>query len=481
MTEQEGLHFGQDSTAPNYSDDTISTLSPMEHIRIRPGMYIGKLGDGTAKDDGIYVLLKEVVDNAIDEYTMGFGRVIYITIEGDRKVTVRDHGRGIPQASLEKAVGTMNTGAKYDSEVFKKVVGLNGVGLKAVNALSDRTEVTSYRDGKGRRVVFERGVLVETTDLFDAPDEHDGTLVSFLPDETIFRNYRYQQEFCEEMLRMYAYLQPGLSLHLNGKRFVSKDGLLDLLEDNMTSDPLYPIIHFTDKDIEVALTHSTQYGEEYYSFVNGQNTIHGGTHLSAFKESVARVIKEFFGKNFEYNDIRNGISAAISIRIQEPLFESQTKTKLGSREMGEGGLSIQKFVGDFLKSHLDDYLHIHSETSEALLKKIQDNERERKNLAGISKKAKERVKKASIFNKKLRDCTMHYNDPKAQDPERTALFITEGLSASGSITQSRDAEYQAVFSLRGKPLNSHGLSKAVVYENEEFNLLQAALDRKSVV
>ena len=476
MTEQEGLTFGTDPEISDYSDDTISTLSPMEHIRHRPGMYIGKLGDGTAKDDGIYVLLKEVVDNSIDEYMMGFGRVIYITIEGDRKVTVRDHGRGIPQASLEKAVGTMNTGAKYDSEVFKKVVGLNGVGLKAVNALSDRMEVTSFRDGKGRRVVFERGILVEASELFDAPGEHDGTLVSFLPDETIFRNYRYQEEFCEEMLRMYAYLQPGLSLHLNGKRFVSKDGLLDLLEDNMTNDPLYPIIHFTDKDIEVAISHSTQYGEEYYSFVNGQNTIHGGTHLSAFKESVARVIKEFYGKNFEYNDIRNGISAAISIRIQDPLFESQTKTKLGSREIEEGGLSIQKFVGDFLKSRLDDYLHIHSETAEALLKKIQDNERERKNLAGISKKAKERVKKASIFNKKLRDCTMHYNDPKTVDPERTALFITEGLSASGSITQSRDAEYQAVFSLRGKPLNSHGLSKAVVYENEEFNLLQAALN-----
>lgn len=462
--------------AAEYTDDKMATLSPMEHIRLRPGMYIGKLGDGTAKDDGIYVLLKEVIDNAIDEYTMGFGRAIYITIEDGRHVTVRDHGRGIPQASLEKAVGTMNTGAKYDSEVFKKVVGLNGVGLKAVNALSDRTEVTSYREGFGRTVIFERGNLVSSTELFEAPNEPNGTLVSFLPDETIFRNYKYQEEFCEEMVRMYGYLQPGLSIHLNGKRFISKNGLLDLLEDNMTSDPLYPIIHFTGKDIEVAITHSTQYGEEYYSFVNGQNTIHGGTHLSAFKESVARVIKDFFGKNFDYNDIRSGITAAISIRIQEPLFESQTKTKLGSREIVEGGISIQKFVGDFLKSHLDDYLHIHSDTAEALLKKVQENERERKALSGISKKAKERVKKAAVFNKKLRDCTVHYNDPKAVNPEDTAIFITEGLSASGSITQSRDAEYQAVFSLRGKPLNSHGLSKAIVYENEEFNLLQAALN-----
>ncbi len=462
--------------AAEYTDDKMATLSPMEHIRLRPGMYIGKLGDGTAKDDGIYVLLKEVIDNAIDEYTMGFGRAIYITIEDGRHVTVRDHGRGIPQASLEKAVGTMNTGAKYDSEVFKKVVGLNGVGLKAVNALSDRTEVTSYREGFGRTVIFERGNLVSSTELFEAPNEPNGTQVSFLPDETIFRNYKYQEEFCEEMVRMYGYLQPGLAIHLNGKRFISKNGLLDLLEDNMTSDPLYPIIHFTGKDIEVAITHSTQYGEEYYSFVNGQNTIHGGTHLSAFKESVARVIKDFFGKNFDYNDIRSGITAAISIRIQEPLFESQTKTKLGSREIVEGGISIQKFVGDFLKSHLDDYLHIHSDTAEALLKKVQENERERKALSGISKKAKERVKKAAVFNKKLRDCTVHYNNPKAVNPEDTAIFITEGLSASGSITQSRDAEYQAVFSLRGKPLNSHGLSKAIVYENEEFNLLQAALN-----
>lgn len=464
-----------DSAAP-YTDEVMATLKPMEHIRLRPGMYIGKLGDGTAKDDGIYVLLKEVIDNSIDEYTMGFGKGIRITVEDSRHVTVRDYGRGIPQNSLVKAVGTMNTGAKYDSEVFKKVVGLNGVGLKAVNALSTRMEVSSFRNHKGKKVVFERGELVEETELFDAPDEKDGTLVDFLPDDTLFRNYRYQKDFIEEMLRMYAYLQPGLSLYLNDQRFVSKNGLLDLLDDSMTSDPLYPIIHFQGKDIEVALTHSTQYGEEYYSFVNGQNTIHGGTHLSAFKEAVARTIKEFSGKNYDYNDIRSGITAAISIRIQEPLFESQTKTKLGSREIEEGGVSIQKFVGDFLKQNLDNYLHKNPDTAEALLKKVQDNERERKALAGISKQAKERVKKASLFNKKLRDCSQHLNDPKSKVPEQTAIFITEGLSASGSITQSRDAEYQAVFSLRGKPLNTFGLSKSVVYENEEFNLLQAALN-----
>ena len=459
-----------------YTDDKVETLDPMEHIRLRPGMYIGKLGDGTSKDDGIYVLLKEVIDNAIDEYTMGYGTEVLITIDDDlRHVVVRDYGRGIPQGSLVKAVGTMNTGAKYDSDVFKKVVGLNGVGLKAVNALSTRLEVTSFRSGQGKRVRFEKGHLKEESELFDTT-EKDGTLVDFLPDDTLFKNYRYQEEYIEEMLRMYAYLQPGLKMNFNGRKFVSKDGLLDLLEESMTSDPLYPIIHFRGKDIEIALTHSTQYGEEYYSFVNGQNTIHGGTHLSAYKEAIGRTIRDFFGKNFDFNDIRSGITAAISIRIQEPLFESQTKTKLGSREIEEGGMSIQKFVGDFLKDNLDDYLHIHTETAEALLKKVQENERERKALAGISKAAKERVKKASIHNKKLRDCTQHLNDSKSQRGEETQIFITEGLSASGSITQSRDAEYQAVFSLRGKPLNCYGRKKEVVYENEEFNLLQAALN-----
>ncbi|MDO5035414.1 MAG: DNA topoisomerase IV subunit B [Porphyromonas sp.] len=459
-----------------YNEDSVATLKPMEHIRLRPGMYIGKLGDGTAKDDGIYVLLKEVIDNSIDEYTMGYGKSIEVTISEERQVTIRDHGRGIPQGSLVKAVGTMNTGAKYDNEVFKKVVGLNGVGLKAVNALSTRTEVTSYRDGKGKTVVFERGELVEDGELFDAPSEPTGTLVSFTPDDTIFKNYRYQKDFVEEMMRMYAYLQPGLKLYLNGERFFSKDGLLDLLNDTMTSEPLYPIIHFVGKDIEVAITHSTQYGEEYYSFVNGQNTIHGGTHLSAFKEHVARTIRDFYNRNFDYNDIRSGITAAISIRIQDPLFESQTKTKLGSREIAEGGTTIQKFVSDFLKERLDDYLHMNEETADALLQKIQENERERKSLAGISKAAKERAKKANIHNRKLRDCTQHYNDPKAKNKEDTQIFITEGLSASGSITQSRNAEHQAVFSLRGKPLNCYGRKKEVVYENEEFNLLQAALN-----
>lgn len=460
-----------------YKDDKVVTLDPMEHIRLRPGMYIGKLGDGTSKDDGIYVLLKEVIDNSIDEYTMGFGTQIQISIDEEemRHVVVRDFGRGIPQGSLTKAVGTMNTGAKYDSDVFKKAVGLNGVGLKAVNALSTRMQVTSYREGKGKYVIFEKGVLKEESDLFDTT-ERDGTEVDFLPDVTLFKNYRYQQEYIQEMLKMYSYLQPGLKLTLNGKNFVSKNGLMDLLEENMTSEPLYPIIHFIGKDIEVAITHSTQYGEEYYSFVNGQNTIHGGTHLSAFKEAIGRTIRDFFQKNFDYNDIRSGITAAISIRIQEPLFESQTKMKLGSREIEEGGMTIQKFVGDFLKAKLDDYLHINSETAEALLKKVQENERERKALAGVSKAAKERAKKASIHNKKLRDCTQHYNDSKATLADDTQIFITEGLSASGSITQSRNAEHQAVFSLRGKPLNCYGRKKEVVYENEEFNLLQAALN-----
>lgn len=460
-----------------YSEERVETLDPMEHIRLRPGMYIGKLGDGTSKEDGIYVLAKEVIDNSIDEYTMGYGSEIVITLEEEelRHLRVRDYGRGIPQGSLVRAVGTMNTGAKYDSEVFKKVVGLNGVGLKAVNALSTRLEVTSYRGGRGKRVTFERGVLVEESTLFDTT-ERDGTLVDFLPDETLFKNYRYQVEYLQEMLRMYAYLQPGLRLTLNGQTYVSQDGLLDLLEENMTSEPLYPIIHFRGQDIEVAMTHSTQYGEEYYSFVNGQNTIHGGTHLSAFKEAIGRTVRDFFQRSFDYNDIRSGITAAISIRVQEPLFESQTKTKLGSREMEEGGVTIQKYVGDFLKAHLDDYLHIQWETAEALLRKVQENERERKALAGVSKAAKERAKKASIHNKKLRDSTQHYNDPKSPLAEETQIFITEGLSASGSITQSRDAEYQAVFSLRGKPLNCYGRKKEVVYENEEFNLLQAALN-----
>lgn len=460
----------------NYTDDKVITLDPMEHIRKRPGMYIGKLGDGSSPDDGIYVLLKEVIDNAIDEYSMGFGTRINIEITEDGKVTVRDFGRGVPQGSLRDIAGKMNTGAKYDDEVFKKVVGLNGVGLKAVNALSDSLKLASYREGKGKMVEFSKGKFISETDLFDAPDEKDGTLVEFHPDPTLFKGYHYLYEYVEEMIRMYCYLHTSLSIYLNGKRFYSKGGLQDLLEDTMTGNALYPIIHLTGKDIEVAITHSSQYGEEYYSFVNGQHTIHGGTHLSAFKEHAARTIREFFNKNYEFGDIRSGIVAAISIRIQDPLFESQTKTKLGSRDISEGGITVNKFIGDFLKVELDNYLHKHPETAEILNKKIIESEKERKSLAGVTKVAKERAKKASIHNKKLRDCTYHYNDPKTPEPDETSIFITEGLSASGSITQSRDAEYQAVFSLRGKPLNSYGLSKRVVYENEEFNLLQAALN-----
>lgn len=460
----------------NYTDDKVVTLDPMEHIRRRPGMYIGKLGDGTSPDDGIYVLLKEVIDNAIDEYSMGYGNRIEITIDEDGLVVVRDFGRGVPQGSLRDIAGKMNTGAKYDDEVFKKVVGLNGVGLKAVNALSDRMELSSFRSGKGKSVVFEKGIFVSETDFFDCEDEKDGTKVLFHPDPTLFKEYHYIKDYVEQMLKMYCYLHTSLTISFNGKRFSSKRGLQDLLEDTMTGEALYPIIHLSGKDIEIAMTHSSQYGEEYYSFVNGQNTIHGGTHLSAFKEHVAKTIKEYYGKNFDVGDVRSGIVAAISIRIQEPLFESQTKTKLGSRDIAEGGISLGKFVGDFLKVELDNYLHKNSETSDILYKKILESEKERKSIAGITKLAKERAKKSSIHNKKLRDCTYHYNNPKTPRPDDTSIFITEGLSASGSITQSRDAEYQAVFSLRGKPLNCYGLSKRVVYENEEFNLLQAALN-----
>ncbi|KGL52815.1 DNA topoisomerase IV subunit B [Porphyromonas canoris] len=460
----------------NYTDDKVVTLDPMEHIRRRPGMYIGKLGDGTSPDDGIYVLLKEVIDNAIDEYSMGYGNRIEINIDEDGLVVVRDFGRGVPQGSLRDIAGKMNTGAKYDDEVFKKVVGLNGVGLKAVNALSDRMELSSFRSGKGKSVVFEKGIFVSETDFFDCEDEKDGTKVLFHPDPTLFKEYHYIKDYVEQMLKMYCYLHTSLTISFNGKRFSSKRGLQDLLEDTMTGEALYPIIHLSGKDIEIAMTHSSQYGEEYYSFVNGQNTIHGGTHLSAFKEHVAKTIKEYYGKNFDVGDVRSGIVAAISIRIQEPLFESQTKTKLGSRDIAEGGISLGKFVGDFLKVELDNYLHKNSETSDILYKKILESEKERKSIAGITKLAKERAKKSSIHNKKLRDCTYHYNNPKTPRPDDTSIFITEGLSASGSITQSRDAEYQAVFSLRGKPLNCYGLSKRVVYENEEFNLLQAALN-----
>ncbi|KGO03364.1 DNA topoisomerase IV subunit B [Porphyromonas gulae] len=457
-----------------YIESDIKTLEWDEHIRRRPGMYIGKLGDGTHADDGIYVLLKEVLDNSVDEFVMGAGKSIDITIENGT-VTVRDYGRGIPLGKLVDATCKMNTGGKIDSKAFKKSVGLNGVGIKAVNALSTEFVVTVWRDGQTKRVRYSRAELLEETDPVPS-GEPSGTEVRFTPDDSLFRNYRYQEEFVVSMIKNYTFLNTGLSFFYNGKKFLSRKGLEDLLAENMTGDALYPIIHLSDTDIEIVVTHTQQYGDEFYSFVNGQNTTQGGTHLSAFREAVARTIKEFYSKNFEYSDIRSGMAAAISIKVEEPVFESQTKTKLGSRDMGPDGPTIQKFVGDFLKKELDDYLHIHTETAEEMLRKIQQSERERKAMSGITKLARERAKKSNLHNKKLRDCTVHLNDPKAKEPERTSIFITEGNSASGSITTCRDANYQAVFSLRGKPLNCFGLTKKVVYENEEFNLLQAALN-----
>lgn len=467
-----------------YDEADFTTLSWDEHIRRRPGMYIGKLGDGSAQDDGIYVLLKEVIDNSVDEFVMGQGKVIEISIEGGR-VTVRDYGRGIPLGKLNDAVSKMNTGAKIDSKAFKKSVGLNGVGLKAVNALSQEFIVQSRREGQTKRIVYSRAKVIEDSGLISC-NESSGTEVTFVPDVKLFRNYLYRQEYVVAMIRNYTFLNAGLTILYNGKKYQSKNGLQDLLSEDLTGDPLYPIIHLKGEDIEVAITHINQYGEEFYSFVNGQNTTQGGTHLSAFRESVARVMKEFFSKNFEYADIRSGMAAAISLKVIEPTFESQTKTKLGSKDMVPDepqykdealqGVSIQRYVGEFLKDRLDDYLHIHTDTSDILLKKIQDSERERKAMSGVAKLARERAKKASLHNKKLRDCSIHLNDSKAKEPERTSIFITEGNSASGSITTSRDPKYQAVFSLRGKPLNCFGLTKKVVYENEEFNLLQAALN-----
>lgn len=458
----------------DYNDSDIKTLEWDEHIRRRPGMYIGKLGDGSHADDGIYVLLKEVIDNSIDEYVMGAGKKIELRIS-DGEVTVRDYGRGIPLGKLIDATSKMNTGGKIDSKAFKKSVGLNGVGIKAVNALSTHCQITSWRDGSTKTVRYSHARLLEESEI-EPFDGTSGTQVTFRPDPELFKGYRYRDEFVEAMVKNYAFLNAGLTLVYNGKRYLSKRGLADLLEENMSGEPLYPIIHFKDDDIEVVLTHANQYGEEFYSFVNGQNTTQGGTHLSAFREVVARVIKDFYGKGFEYSDIRNGIVAAISIKVEEPVFESQTKTKLGSKDMEPGGRSIQKFLSDYLSKELDNYLHIHAEDAATLLQKIQDNERERKSMSGVTKLARERAKKASLHNKKLRDCTIHFNDPKAKNPELTSLFITEGNSASGSITTCRDPNYQAVFSLRGKPLNCYGQSKKVVYENEEFNLLQAALN-----
>jgi topoisomerase-4 subunit B len=464
----------------DYGDSNIITLEGLEHVRRRPGMYIGKLGDGSHVDDGIYVLLKEVLDNCIDEYRMGAGKNIEVRVQ-DGHVEVRDYGRGIPLGKMIDAVSIMNTGGKYDSKAFKKSVGLNGVGTKAVNALSSTFVVQSFREGQTRKAVFEKGKLVNDSEIFtDSSDR--GTHIYFVPDNTLFENYTYKDEYIETMLRNYAYLNTGLTINFNGKKILSKNGLTDLLNENITAQSLYPIIHLKGEDIEIAFTHSDQYGEEYYSFVNGQHTTQGGTHQSAFREAIARTIKEFYSKNMELADIRNGIIAAVAISVEEPIFESQTKTKLGSRDMAKDGVSVSKFISDFLKRELDNYLHRNSDTANVLLQKIQDSEKERKAIAGVTKLARERAKKVNLHNKKLRDCRMHFNDSMSKDAakniaiENSCIFITEGDSASGSITKSRDVNTQAVFSLKGKPLNSYGLTKKIVYENEEFNLLQAALN-----
>ena len=457
----------------NYSEENIRHLSDVDHIRTRPGMYIGRMGDGSHAEDGIYVLLKEAIDNSIDEFRMHEGNRIEIEITDNRSITLRDYGRGIPQGKMIEAVSQLNTGGKYDSKAFKKSVGMNGVGIKAVNFLSSHFEAHSYRDGQVRRVVFEKGIL--QSDVTEPTKDENGTYIFFEPDNTLFKNYSFHDDIVENMLRNYTYLNSGLVIMYNGRRIVSRNGLEDLLKDRMTNDALYPIIHLQGEDIEIAFTHTNQYGEEYYSFVNGQHTIQGGTHQSAFKEHIARTIKEFFGK-YEPGDIRTGMVAAISINVEEPIFESQTKIKLGSTTMAPDGVSITKYVGDFIKQEVDNYLHIHSEVVEVLEQKIKDSERERKAIAGVTKKAREMAKKANLHNRKLRDCRIHFSDVKNDRKEESSIFITEGDSASGSITKSRDVNTQAVFSLRGKPLNTFKLSKKVVYENEEFNLLQAALD-----
>ena len=464
----------QDILSPEYIDDNIVHLSDMEHVRKRPGMYIGRLGDGSLPEDGIYVLLKEVIDNSIDEFKMNAGKRIEIDIEDHLRVSVRDYGRGIPQGKLIEAVNVLNTGGKYDSKAFKKSVGLNGVGVKAVNALSTHFEAASYREGKVRKVTFERGVLKD--DITNDTTDETGTHIFFEPDNTMFKNYRFQDDIVETMLRNYTYLNTGLTIMYNGRRILSRNGLEDLLNDSMTNEGIYPIIHMKGEDIEIAFTHTNQYGEEYHSFVNGQHTTQGGTHQSAFKEHIAKTIKEFSGKGFEYGDIRNGIVAAIAVNVEEPVFESQTKIKLGSLTMSPDGVSINKYVGDFIKQEVDNYLHKNAEVAEIMLQKISESEKERKAMAGVTKLARERAKKANLHNRKLRDCRIHFSDTKNDRKEESCIFITEGDSASGSITKSRDVNTQAVFSLRGKPLNSYGLTKKVVYENEEFNLLQAALD-----
>ena len=478
----------QNTNPTAYGDENIIHLDDREHIRRRPGMYIGKLGDGSHSDDGIYVLIKETIDNSIDEYRMGEGKVIEVTVR-DEQVRVRDYGRGIPLGKMVDAVSLLNTGGKYDTKAFKKSVGLNGVGTKAVNALSMDFSVQSFREGKTRKAVFHQGHLVSDTGVVDYDgSEKRGTLIEFTPDNSkgLFENYHFRDDYIEEMMRNYAYLNTGLTLLYNGRKYTSKNGLLDLLTEDMSADPLYPIIHLKGEDIEIALTHTNQSGEEYYSFVNGQHTIQGGTHQAAFREAIARTIKEFFNKNQEFSDIRNGVVGAIAINVEEAVFESQTKVKLGSKDMSPtSGLSVNKFVNDFIKQQLDNYLHKHPEITEVMLQKIQDSEKERKAIAGVTKAARERAKKNQLNNPKLRDCQVHYNDAKpvksAKDADddlrqESSIFITEGLSASGSITKSRDVRTQAVFSLRGKPLNSYGLSKSVVYENEEFNCLQSALN-----
>ena len=472
----EDLDFEQASTAADYTSDDIKTLDWKEHIRKRPGMYIGKLGDGSHSDDGIYVILKEVIDNSIDEFAMGFGKQIVVNITDDGTVEVRDYGRGIPLESVVDVSSKMNTGAKYDSDAFKKSVGLNGVGMKATNALSTYFEISSCRNGEKKKVCYSRGEITDDCPICPT-DEENGTYVKFVPDKDIFLNYKYNDEFVETMMKNYSFLNTGLTIVYNGRRIHSRNGLVDLLRENMTNDPLYPIMHFTGTDIEVVITHANQYGEEYYSFVNGQHTTQGGTHLSAFREAVSRTIKEFYGKNFEYSDIRNGMVAAISIKVQEPVFESQTKTKLGSRDMSpDGSLTVAKFIGDFIKRELDNYLHIESQTAEIMLHKIQESEKERKAIAGVTKQTRERAKKASLNNKKLRDCRVHYCDAKGDRRDDTSLFITEGLSATGTITKVRNVETQAVFSLRGKPLNTFCKSQKDIKANEEFYLLDAALD-----
>ncbi len=458
----------------NYTEDNIRSLDWKEHIRMRPGMYIGKLGDGSSADDGIYILMKEVIDNCIDEFVMGNGRKVEIKVK-DGTVSVRDYGRGIPLGKVVDVVSKINTGGKYDSKAFKKSVGLNGVGTKAVNALSSHFMVYSVREGEKKKAVFQRGELIEDPKI-EKTDERNGTYVEFYPDEEVFKKFNYKIPYIEKMVWNYCYLNRGLSIYLNNNKFQSKDGLKDLLENNQDGDPLYPIIHLEGEDIEVAITHGRTYGEDYYSFVNGQHTTQGGTHQSAFRESVARVIKDFYNKSYESSDVRQSIVAAVAVKVMEPVFESQTKTKLGSQDIEPGGKSMRAFVNDFLKTKLDNYLHKHQDVAEILEKKIKQSEKERKELSGIRKIARERAKKSSLHNKKLRDCRVHFTDLKNDRREETTLFITEGDSASGSITKSRDVNTQAVFSLRGKPLNSYGLTKKVVYENEEFNLVQAALD-----